>query len=50
MSEEKHELFEELESRFDEEVVKGTGNEFVEAKIAERDVRHERAGESRSLV
>ncbi|MEQ8326905.1 [protein-PII] uridylyltransferase [Parvibaculum sp.] len=43
-------LFEELESRFDAEVVKGTGNEFVEAKLAERDVRHQRAGESRYLV
>ncbi len=43
-------LFADLEKRFDEEVVKGTGNEFVEAKLAERDVRHQRAGESRYLV
>ncbi|MBI1260180.1 MAG: [protein-PII] uridylyltransferase [Rhizobiales bacterium] len=43
-------LFEELETRFDAEVVKGTGDEFVEAKLAERDVRHRRAGESRYLV
>ncbi len=43
-------LFNELEKRFDEELVKGTGNEFVEAKLAERDVRHARAGESRYLV
>lgn len=43
-------LFSELETRFDEEVVKGTGNEFVEAKLAERDVRHQRSGESRYLV
>ncbi|MBX3508650.1 [protein-PII] uridylyltransferase [Parvibaculum sp.] len=43
-------LFDELQHRFDEEVVKGTANEFVEAKLAERDVRHQRAGESRYLV
>lgn len=43
-------LFDELEQRFDKEVVKGTGNEFVEAKLAERDVRHKRSGESRYLV
>jgi len=43
-------LFDEFEKRFDAEVVKGTGNEFVEAKLAERDGRHARAGESRYLV
>lgn len=43
-------LFEEFTHRFDEEVVKGTGNEFVEAKLAERTARHRRAGESRYLV
>ena len=43
-------LFTELEKRFDKEMVKGTGNEFVEAKLAERDQRHKRAGESRYLV
>jgi len=43
-------LFAELEERFDEDVAKGTGNEFVEAKLAERDARHARAGESRYLV
>jgi len=43
-------LFAELEQRFDEDVVKGTGNEFVEAKLAERNTRHARAGESRYLV
>ncbi|MBC7102015.1 MAG: [protein-PII] uridylyltransferase, partial [Parvibaculum sp.] len=43
-------LFAELETRFDDEVVKGTANEFVEAKLAERDVRHARGGESRYLV
>jgi [protein-PII] uridylyltransferase len=43
-------LFAELETRFDDEVVKGTANEFVDAKLAERDVRHARGGESRYLV
>ena len=43
-------LFAELEQRFDEDVVKGTSNEFVEAKLAERNTRHARAGESRYLV
>lgn len=43
-------LFADLEKRFDEELVKGTGNEFVEAKLVERDLRHARAGESRYLV
>ncbi len=44
------ELFDDLEVAFDKDVVKGTGNEFVEAKLAERDVRHERSGKSRYLV
>jgi [protein-PII] uridylyltransferase len=43
-------LFADLEKHFDEDLVKGTGNEFVEAKLAERDTRHARAGESRYLV
>jgi [protein-PII] uridylyltransferase len=43
-------LFEELKTRFDLEVVKGSGPEFIEAKLAERDARHARAGESRYVV
>ncbi len=43
-------LFDDLEVAFDKDVVKGTGNEFVEAKLAERDERHERSGKSRYLV
>jgi [protein-PII] uridylyltransferase len=43
-------LFAELVERFDLEVVKDTGAEFIEAKLAERDARHARAGESRYLV
>ena len=43
-------LVEELRSRFRGEVVKGTGAEFVAAKLKERDERHHRAGASRYLV
>jgi [protein-PII] uridylyltransferase len=43
-------LFDGLETRFRKEVVKGTGREFVEAKLTERDQRHEKAGSSRYVV
>ena len=43
-------LFDELIKRFDEEVVRGTANEFVTAKLAEREERHRRSGQSRYLV
>jgi len=43
-------LFDDLMARFDEEVVKGTGPEFIAAKLAERDERHRRQGGSRYLV
>ena len=43
-------LFEELMQRFDKEVVRGTAKEFVAAKLAEREERHRRAGQSRYLV
>ena len=43
-------LFFEFESRFQNELVSGTGPEFVEAKLAERDGRHERMGDSRYVV
>ncbi|MDW4736337.1 hypothetical protein NQ293_26065, partial [Escherichia coli] len=36
--------------RFDKEVVQGTAAEFVTAKLAEREERHRRAGQSRYLV
>ncbi len=36
--------------RFRDEVVRGTGAEFVTAKLKERDARHARAGASRYLV
>ena len=40
----------ELMRRFREELVKGTGPEFVAAKLKERDERHARAGTSRYMV
>src|SRR5690606_4718801 len=43
-------LFNSLVTRFDEEVVKDTGPEFIQAKLAERDNRHKKAGETRYLV
>lgn len=43
-------LYEELMTRFDQEVVRSTGPEYVQAKLAERDERHRKAGASRYLV
>src|SRR5690606_12281087 len=43
-------LYEELVARYDREVVASTGPEFVQAKLAERDERHRKGGESRYLV
>ena len=43
-------LYDELVARFDKEVVQGTTAEFVAAKLAEREERHRRAGQSRYLV
>ncbi len=40
----------ELKRRFENEVIKGSATEFVEAKLDERDKRHARLGESRYLV
>ena len=43
-------LFGELMTRFGRSVVQGTAAEFVTAKLAEREERHRRAGQSRYLV
>jgi len=43
-------LYRELAARFDKEVVQGTAAQFVAAKLAEREERHRRAGQSRYLV
>ena len=44
------ELVETMSRRFQAEVVRGTASEFVAAKLAERDERHARMGDSRYLV
>ncbi len=46
----RHTLVEQLESRFDKEIVADTGPEFIAAKLAERDLRHKKAGDTRYLV
>jgi [protein-PII] uridylyltransferase len=43
-------LFDELQTRFDKEVVRNTAPEFVAAKLAEREDRVRRSGQSRYLV
>lgn len=43
-------LFAELNTRFDTAVVAGTSAEFIAAKLAERDARHARSGDTRYLV
>jgi [protein-PII] uridylyltransferase len=43
-------LYGELRARFAKEVVHGTAAQFVAAKLAEREERHRRAGQSRYLV
>jgi [protein-PII] uridylyltransferase len=40
----------ELTARFDKEIVRNTGPEFIAAKLAERDERHDRSGNTRYLV
>ena len=43
-------LYEEAQRRFWGEVVKGTDNQFVSEKLAERNERHKRQGDSRYMV
>ena len=40
-------LFNELKRRFDSDIVKGSAAQFVAGKLAERDARHKRVGDSR---
>ncbi|MDP2121155.1 MAG: [protein-PII] uridylyltransferase [Hoeflea sp.] len=42
--------FKNLGQRFEAEVVAGTGPEFISSKLAERDERHRKAGDTRYLV
>jgi [protein-PII] uridylyltransferase len=43
-------LYDDLARRFDEDVVADTAREFIDMKLAERDLRHRRVGRSRYLV
>jgi [protein-PII] uridylyltransferase len=43
-------LFLDLKRRFEATIIKGTAAEFVQAKLAERDQRHQRMGDSRYVV
>src|SRR4051794_19298295 len=43
-------LYDDLIARFDKDVVKNTATPFVTPKLAEREERHRRAGQSRYLV
>ncbi len=44
------EIFDTLGQRFKKEIIAGTGPEFIDAKLAERDVRHESLGNTRYVV
>ncbi len=46
----RQEIHDQFRRRFDQEVVAGTAREFVEAKLAERDNRHRRFGDSRYML
>ncbi|TVV75813.1 [protein-PII] uridylyltransferase [Sphingomonas solaris] len=43
-------LYDEASKRFDQEVMAGTARTFVAEKLAERDARHKRMGDSRYVV
>ena len=43
-------LFADLDERFEKEILSLPVRDFIEAKLAERDIRHKAAGESRYLV
>jgi [protein-PII] uridylyltransferase len=43
-------IYDDAAARFDAEVMSGTGRAFVAAKLAERNSRHERMGDSRYVV
>jgi len=43
-------LYEDLRRRFRADVMEGTAHSFVEAKLAERDERHRRVGDSRYVL
>jgi [protein-PII] uridylyltransferase len=43
-------LFEDFRARFYKEIVEDTGPDYVEAKLVERDLRHERMGDTRYVL
>jgi [protein-PII] uridylyltransferase len=43
-------IFEHFSERFEREIVEGSAAEFIEKKLAERDVRHKRFGDSRYVL
>lgn len=43
-------LFKEFQKRFQEKVIETTGRQFVDAKLEERDERHQRMGDTRYVV
>ncbi|MEM6461810.1 MAG: [protein-PII] uridylyltransferase [Pseudomonadota bacterium] len=43
-------LFDEMEKRFDTDVVRNSARAFIAAKLAERDLRHRKIGDTRYLV
>lgn len=43
-------LFENFQTRFENEVIQGKIAEFIEAKLSERDARHQRFGDSRYML
>ena len=43
-------LFQEFVERFNSDIVQGTTKAFIDAKLEERDSRHQKSGESRYLV
>ena len=43
-------LYDQLVAAFERDIVAGRGAEFIEAKLAERDARHQRVGDSRFLL
>ena len=43
-------LYDELVDRFDRELMQKTAPEFIASKLAERDARHQKSGQSRYLV
>lgn len=43
-------LFKEFQQRFQDKIVAGSGRQFVDAKLEERDERHQRMGDTRYVV